>query len=110
MGIGTMMCLSLGIIFLIMAIVFTILQEKAAVLVSGFNSYSKEERLKFDTKRLSRDHRNMFLIWALIMGIGTLVCMFIDEQCVYIAMLVWLVFFFKEVKLDQEKAFGKYRR
>lgn len=94
MNVGVITCLGLIAFFFILAVLFMILKEKAAVLISGFNSYSKKERLKFDTKRLSIDYRNMFFLWIIIMGIGALACMFIDEQCVYIVMLVWLVFFF----------------
>lgn len=46
---GVVACLLLAGIFAVMGLVFTIGKEKAAILVSGFNSLSKEERDRYDT-------------------------------------------------------------
>lgn len=60
MNVGMIACLTLGIFFLIFSICFAILKEKGAILVSGFNSFSKAEREKYDQKRISLDMRNSF--------------------------------------------------
>ena len=44
MNIGFWSCLALGILFAIITLVFAILGEKAAILISGFNTLTKEER------------------------------------------------------------------
>jgi uncharacterized DUF497 family protein len=48
MNIGLIACRVMGGMFLIWAIVFTLLKEKGAVLISGFNSMSKQEQEKYD--------------------------------------------------------------
>ena len=55
MNVGVVACLTLGIFFLVFSICFAILKEKGAILVSGFNSFSKAEREKYDQKRISLD-------------------------------------------------------
>ena len=64
MGKEVMMCGTASFLFLLLAFVFTCLKEKAAMLISGFNTLPKEERKKYDTERMSRDQRNLFLICA----------------------------------------------
>jgi hypothetical protein len=49
---------------LLFALLFTILKEKGAMLVSGFNTMPKEKRALYDTAKISKDQRNAFLIWA----------------------------------------------
>ncbi len=54
MNVGMLACLTLGIFFLIFSICFAILKEKGAILVSGFNSFSKAEREKYEKKNKPR--------------------------------------------------------
>lgn len=110
MGKEVMMCGTASFLFLLLAFVFTCLKEKAAMLISGFNTLSKEERKKYDTERMSRDQRNLFLIWAAILGAGALLSCFISKYMAVIAFVIWLVVFFRDVHLDEEKAFGKYKK
>ena len=44
MNIWGIICLILAVIFSILAAVFALLKEKGALLISGFNTLSKEER------------------------------------------------------------------
>lgn len=44
MNIGFFICAVLGIIFAIMTVIFSLFGEKAANLISGFNSLTKEQR------------------------------------------------------------------
>ena len=95
MNIGFIVCICCCLLFLIFALIFTILKDKATILISGFNSISKDQREMYDQKKMSKDQRNAFLIWGLFFAI--------------IAFIVWLIVFFKDVHLDEEKAFGKYK-
>lgn len=40
------------------------------MLVSELNTLSKEIREQYDMYQISQDHRNLFLIYAIIFGIG----------------------------------------
>jgi hypothetical protein len=46
------------------ALLFTILKEKGAMLISGFNTMSKEERKLYDKAKMSKDQRNACIIWT----------------------------------------------
>ena len=106
----TMVCVSGSILFLGFALLFGILKGKAAILISGFNTMPKEKRKLYDRERMSRDQRNEFLVWALILGVGgVLSYLFSFRYAADIAVVVWLVVFFRGVHLDEEKAFGMYR-
>lgn len=110
MNIGCISCIIMSVIFLIFALIFTLLKEKGAMLISGFNTLPKEERELYDQKKLSLDQRNDFLIWAGILSCGALLSCFIYDHLSYVALIVWLLMFFKGVHIDTEKAFGKYKR
>ena len=79
-------------------------------MISGFNTIPKYQRELYDQDRMSRDQRNAFLIWSGIMGIGAILSYFISQYMGVIAFIVWLIMFFKDVHLDEEKAFGKYKK
>lgn len=104
------MCAGACVLFLLLAFVFTCLKGRAAMLISGFNTIPKEERKQYDTEKMSKDQRNMFFIWAAVMGAGAFLSYFVSKYMAYIAIVIWLIVFFKDVHLDEKKAFGKYKR
>ncbi len=110
MDTGTMICGSGSIFFLVCGLLFGILKGKAAILISGFNTMPKEQRDKYDRERMSRDQRNAFFLWAAILGVGSVLAyLFSMRYVAMIAVVIWLIVFFRDVHLDEEKAFGKYR-
>lgn len=52
MNIGVIVCLVFVIMFTLIASIFSILGKKAAILISGFNLKSKDEREKYDIERI----------------------------------------------------------
>lgn len=76
---GFFACALSGLLFLLFALIFTVLKEKAAILISGFNTLPKQERALYDKEKMSRDQRNAFLIWAVIMGLGAVLSYFISK-------------------------------
>lgn len=44
-------CIGLSLVFLLFALIFTLMQGKATILISGFNSKSKEERHLYDLEK-----------------------------------------------------------
>lgn len=110
MNIGYIACGVGCLLFLFLAFLFTLLGEKGAIFISGFNTIPKVKRELYDKARISKDQRNAFLIWALILGIGAVLSYLISQYVAIIAFVLWLFVFFKDVHLDEEKAFGKYRK
>ena len=109
MNIGFWFCAPSSIIFLLLALLFTLLKGKAAILISGFNTMTKEQRRLYDTKRMSKDYRNMFLIWTALLGVGALLCLLISTYLAIPTFIIFLIVALKDVHLDEEKAFGKYK-
>ena len=105
-----MSCAILSLLFFLFGIVFMVLKEKAALLLSGFNALSKEERAQYDQVKMSRDQRNAFFLWAIILAMGYLCSLYMTKYCSYIALMIWLILFLKDVHLDVDKAFGKYKK
>lgn len=97
-------------IFGLLGIIFLILKEKACVLISGYNFKTKEERSGYDEVRLSKDERNFFFRCAIIYLIGSVISIFIGAVSFWITFVAWLIYFLKNINLDGEKAFGKYKK
>jgi uncharacterized membrane protein len=106
---GYIICAIFGMVFLLFAVVFAILKEKAAMLVSGFNTMPKEERKLYDAAKISKDQRNTFLLMAIILGVGAVLAYFLTQYIAILAFIICFVAFFKDVHLDPEKAFEKYK-
>lgn len=99
----------MGGVFLIIGFVFLIAKEKACILISGYNFKSKEERKQYDEKKMSRDFRNFSFICSTIFFISALGCLFVSDISFFAGLIVWIVYFFKNVGLS-DKAFDKYKK
>ncbi|MBW6410318.1 DUF3784 domain-containing protein [Clostridium weizhouense] len=110
MNIGTIICLTLAIFFILLSLIFTLLKEKAALLISGFNTISKEEREKYDKKKMSIDMRNSLFLWSIILLLGVASSYFINKYCSIIAIVIWLIVFLKDIHINSDKAFEKYKK
>ena len=108
MNIGFWSCIILVIPFAVIGVLFAIFKEKAAKFVSGFNSFSKEEQALYNKAHISRDIRNQCFIWTAIMLAGALLSYFLTSYMAIPTYIIWLVLFFREVHLDNHKAFEKY--
>lgn len=102
-------CFILAAFFAVLAAVFGFLKGKAAVLISGFNDFTQEERKYYDTARLAKDVRNLMLFLTLDMAIGAVLCHFASQYFSAAAFLVFLILLFRNAHLDSDKAFGKYK-
>lgn len=100
----------LAIIFGLLSSIFGILKGSGAMLISGFSNISKENREKFNKERMSLDMKNSLFIWAVILLLGGVGSYFISKYFAYIAIVIWIILFFKDVHIDPNKAFNKYKK
>lgn len=107
---GFIVCGVSSLLCLLFAFIFFIFKGKAAILISGFNTMPKEKRELYDKDKISKDQRNIFLIWAAILGIGSILSYCISKHMAIVTFIIFLIVFFKDVHLDEEKAFGKYKK
>lgn len=98
------------IIFLILGLIFAIMKEKGTRLIAGYNFKRKEERKKYDEKQMSKDMRNILFTYSLIFLAGTVATYIWGKIWFWISFIIWLVYFLKNFHIDDEKAFGKYRK
>ena len=57
-------CLIVACIFAVLWYFFSLLKGKAAIFISGFNSFSKEKREKYDMDRMVKDQADSFALWT----------------------------------------------
>ena len=107
--VGFYACIIMVPFFWLMAVFFAVGKERAANWLSGFHWLPEEEKARYDRKRMAADTRNDFLLWGGIMLLGAACSLWISEYAAAAAYGVWLVLLFKDVHLDTEKAFEKYR-
>ena len=110
MKVGFYVCIALAGVFLVLSIVFALLGEKGAMLVSGFNTLPKSQRGLYDQGKISSDMRNALLIWTGIMGVGAVLSYTISSYCGILAFIIWLILFLKDFHWDAKKAFEKYKK
>ena len=72
----------------IFGILFAVLKEKSAKLVSGFNSMPKKKQEKYDKAYIARDMRNQCFVRSAIMLAGAILSLFVSK---YMAILVILM-------------------
>ena len=85
MNIGAWACGILACIFGILTIILSVLKEKGAMLVAGFNTLSKEDRDMYDSSAIAKDTRNQFFIWTCIMLTGMLLSILISSYMAIVA-------------------------
>lgn len=110
MNTGAWACGILACIFGILTIILSVLKEKGAMLVSGFNTLSKEERDLYDHATIVKDTRNQFFMWTCIMLAGMILSLLISSYMAIVAYVIWSILFIKDVHLDEKEAFEKYRK
>lgn len=109
MNLSVIFCLISAGLFACMGCIFLFLKEKGAKYISGFNGMSEDERKQYDQKQMSIDQRNACFLWSLIYLAGAIASYLLHPYMVVIAFLVWLFSFCRDVHLDDEHAFSKYR-
>ncbi len=110
MSLWTISCLIIAVIIGILGVIFALLKEKGAILISGFNTLSKEERDKYDKKKMSEDIRNDLFVWSGILFFGAIFSHFFSDYYAMLAFVIWIILFFKGVHFDTDTAFSKYRK
>lgn len=105
---GTILCVFMMILFLIIALFFLVKKEKGAKYISGFCMLTEEEQNRYDVSYMTKNMRNQSFIWSMIFMMGAILSYGMGSYFAILAFVIWLVLFLKECHLDSEKAFEKY--
>ena len=103
-------CLIVACIFAVLWYFFSLLKGKAAIFISGFNSFSKEKREKYDMDRMVKDQADSFALWTVVLFAGFILGLTVHAFCSAFLFVTWVLIFFRDVHLDADEAFEKYRR
>ena len=98
------------ILCLLFALIFTFFKGKAAILISGYHTLPRQQRELYDREKMSKDHRNAFFLWSFILGCGAAASYVHSEYAGLLAFVLWLAVAMKDIHLDEEKAFSKYKK
>lgn len=109
MNVGVILCLQLAGIFFILAVIFAIFKDRAAILIGGFNTIPQQDRDSYDKHKMSLDMRNSLLLWTFILLIGAALSYIFSPYFGGAAFILWIVVFFKDVHFNTLKAFAKYK-
>ena len=109
MDTGTYTCVMFAVLFAAMGIIFAFSKGRGAQMISGFNTLSKERQKLYDTDAMVKEMRNNMFIWAALMIIGAVLSYYVSSYLCIPVFIIWAILFFKDVHLDEEKAFGRFR-
>ena len=106
--IATITCLLLGLVMCILGSIFAFGKANMARFVSGFNTFTEEEQQQYDRAHICRDIRNLYFQLALLLFAGALLTL-IRQWIAIPIFLLWIICFLKDVHLDRNNAFDKYK-
>lgn len=109
MSVITLVCFILGMFFLAFSILFVILKENGAIIISGFNSIPKAKQQQYDKSKLVMDSKKHFFTLSLVSLAGAIFSNFFHIAFGILALIVMAVLFFRQVSFSAEKAFEKYK-
>jgi len=87
----------------------SLLKSKGAMLISGFNTLSKEQRKLYNQDKMSIYYRNLFALWSALFFAGAVLSQLVSGYLTIIVFIIWIVSVFKNMHLDANKAFGQYK-
>ena len=99
----------MGLIFMTLAVVFSVKKEKACKLVGGFNFLTEAQQARYDRARIARDYARLFKLLAIVVFAGGALCLLLGWWAFATAMASMLFLLFRDFHWDPEKAFAKYK-
>ena len=107
-GIGVILALT-GLLFGALAAVFAVKKEKACSLIAGFNFLTEEQQARYDRAAMARDYQRLFTVWTVGAFVFALMCPWLCWWAFGAATALFLFSVGKEMHIDYEKAFEKYK-
>ena len=98
-----------GTLFLIFAVIFAARKEKACRLIGGFNFFTEERQAKYDRAAIARDYQKLFMRWTAGAFLFAVLALWLAWWALGAAFLPFLISLGREMHLDAEKAFKKYK-
>ncbi len=109
-GIGLAIILAVtGVIFLVFAVVFAVRKEKACNLIGGFNFFTEAQQARYDKAAIARDYQKLFTRWTVGAFLFAGLCLWLNWWAMGAAFILFLISLGKEMHIDAEKAFEKYK-
>ena len=98
-----------GVLFLIFAVIFAVQKEKACRLIGGFNFFTEAQQARYDKAAIARDYQKLFAGWTVGAFLFAALCLWLSWWALGAALILFLISIGKEMHIDAEKAFEKYK-
>ncbi len=98
-----------GGLFLVFAVIFAVKKEKAYKLIGGFNFFTEAQQSRYDKAAIARDYQRLFTWWTAGAFLFALLCLWLAWWAMGTAFALFLFSLGKEMHIDAEKAFEKYK-
>ena len=98
-----------GVLFLVFAVIFAVKKEKACKLIGGFNFFTEAQQARYDRAAIARDYQKQFTVWAVGAFLFSPLCLWLGWWAFGAAFVLFLFSLGKEMHIDAEKAFEKYK-
>ena len=98
-----------GALFLIFAVIFAVRKEKACRLIGGFNFFTEAQQARYDKAAIARDYQRLFTWWTAGAFLFSGLCLLLSWWAFIAAFVLFLFSLGKEMHIDAEKAFEKYK-
>lgn len=109
-GIGLAILLAAaGALFLIFAVVFAVKKEKACRLIGGFNFFTEAQQARYDQSAIARDYQKLFTWWTVGAFLFAVLALWLSWWAIGAAFILFLISIGREMHIDAEKAFEKYK-
>lgn len=99
-----------GVIFLSLAVYFTVNPGKATFLISNFSHLPKAQRESYDLRGLSRYLCRVFTLCAALCIAGGVAAIWLEGYAYWASTLLWIVVALATLRMDNEKLLKKYRK
>ena len=100
---------STGVLFGVFAVIFAVKKEKACKLIGGFNFFTEAQQAQYDKAAIARDYQKLFTVWTIGAFVFAPLCLWLDWWAFGAAFILFLFSLGKDMHIDAEKAFEKYK-
>ena len=98
-----------GALFGVFAVIFAVKKEKACKLVGGFNFFTEAQQARYDKAAIAKDYQRLMTWWTAGAFLFAVLCLWLHWWAFGAAFILFLFSVGREMHIDAEKAFEKYR-
>lgn len=99
-----------GVVFVLLAIYFTVKKDRASFLISNFSHLPRAQRESYDLEGLGKYLYRVFLLCAALCFAGAFASIPLGAPAYWITTMAWIVVAAATLRMDNEKLLKNYRK